>query len=83
MRKALDAFDWTGFWVIIVVVFVGNQLFNAAENLFLFLAVGLGLMWIYRETCRVLFFRPILRNCARTPDRLGFVAARDPTAGGG
>ena len=77
LRKALDAFDRIGFWVIIVVVFVGNQLFNAAENLFLFLAVGLGLMWIYRETCRVLFFRPILRNCARTPDRLGFMAARE------
>ena len=77
LRKALDAFDRTGFWVIIVVVFVGNQLFNAAENLFLFLAVGLGLTWIYREACRVLFFRPILRNCARTPDRLGFMAARE------
>ena len=64
-------------WVIVIGVFIGNQLFDAAENFLLFLAVGLGIAWIWRETCKFLFFRPILRNCERTPDRLGYIAARE------
>ena len=46
----------------------GVHLFDAAGNLFLSMAISLGILWIWREACRVLFFRPILRNCERTPD---------------
>ena len=77
LKKALDAYNRTLLWVIVVVVFAGIHLFDAAEDLFLFMAVGLGILWIWRETCRVLIFRPILRNCERTPDRLGYIAARE------
>ena len=77
LRKTLDACLRALFWVIVIGVFIGNQLFDAAENFLLFLAVGLGIAWIYRETCKFLFFRPILRNCERTPDRLGYTAARE------
>ena len=77
LKKALDAYNRTLLWVIVVVVISGVHLFDAAENLFLSMAISLGILWIYREACRVLFFRPILRNCERTPDRLGYIAARE------
>ena len=77
LKKALDAYNRTLLWVIVVVVISGVHLFDAAENLFLFMAISLGILWIYRETCKFLFFRPILRNCERTPDKLGYIAARE------